>query len=846
MKGFLSLVLFSIICFPGQGQSIDTNVRFSTNQTHLTIWNGEEYQAIFVKGVNLGAAVPGTYPGQLAASRQEYSHWLAEMKDAGFNTIRLYTLHFPRFYEVLDSFNLANPNSPILLLQGVWLSEWIDGYNNDLEMLTQKFETEIEENVDALHGNRSIPFRYGKSYGDFSTDASEWVLGWVIGREVYGQEVLKTISENPSNTSFSGTYFNLPQGNPGEVWVVDKLEHLVNYEFTHYQVHRPVSYSNWPTTDPLEHPEEPSYWEDAIAIDLNNIDDSNAPGGFFASYHVYPYYPDFISDDSGYQQSYDAYGANSYLGYMVDLRNHYNQVPLLIAEFGIPSSWGVAHYASNGMNHGGFTELEQGQANLRLLQTIDSVNCAGGVMFAWIDEWFKSCWITSKLDYEYSKRIKWHNITNPEQNYGLKAFSKDPAFVDWGSFPNTDPVTYLKAGSDFDYFHVKLGLESPLNLPDTLWLGIDTYSDSLGESILPSGDTVQFRAEFALRITNYSAELYVTQAYDLFEIWHDYAGPEQLYHSIPTDGEPWRIVRWRNDNEHEMVQYIGSLNSNTTLQLPSSHDAVTIDNEYISIKIPYTLLHFSDPTNRVVIHDSRATSEIEDLESDGVAITVFHNGVKTESAFRYLWPKWSNTNGHFERFKDSYYFLQLMMPTINSKAIPFVDEFITHPDSAMVSGQNVLDNDKDYDGGKVEAVLRQPPSNGNVFLNLDGTFAYYPNPGFTGSDQFTYSIFDGYSLSAEATVHLEVPVARNPFLIPFETPLQVRVFPNPSSGNITLAGSKPFEEVYVLDLNGKVVEVIQKQTDILNHDLNHLPAGNYLVQIRSGSEIKVESIQIVD
>jgi hypothetical protein len=41
---------------------------------------------------------------------------------------------------------------------------------------------------------------------------------------------------------------------------------------------------------------------------------------------------------------------------------------LLIAEYGVPSSWGIAHYTSSGMNHGGFDELQQGEIDLRLLR----------------------------------------------------------------------------------------------------------------------------------------------------------------------------------------------------------------------------------------------------------------------------------------------------------------------------------------------------------------------------------------------------------------------------------------------------------------------------------------------
>ena len=35
----------------------------------FAIWNGKEYIPVFVKGINLGVSIPGTQPGNLAASR---------------------------------------------------------------------------------------------------------------------------------------------------------------------------------------------------------------------------------------------------------------------------------------------------------------------------------------------------------------------------------------------------------------------------------------------------------------------------------------------------------------------------------------------------------------------------------------------------------------------------------------------------------------------------------------------------------------------------------------------------------------------------------------------------------
>jgi hypothetical protein len=58
---------------------------------------------------------------------------------------------------------------------------------------------------------------------------------------------------------------------------------------------RPWTFTNWITLDPLDHPEEPLEQEDLVSVDATNLSATDAwPGGFFASYHAYPYHPEFM------------------------------------------------------------------------------------------------------------------------------------------------------------------------------------------------------------------------------------------------------------------------------------------------------------------------------------------------------------------------------------------------------------------------------------------------------------------------------------------------------------------------------------------------------------------------
>jgi len=91
------------------------------------------------------------------------------------------------------------------------------------------------------------------------------------------------------------------------------------------------------------------------------------------------------------------------------------------------------------------------------------------------------------------------------------------------------------------------------------------------------------------------------------------------------------------------------------------------------------------------------------------------------------------------------------VPTAND------DSYGVQPNAAInVVAAGVLANDVSGDGDALTAVLASGPSHGTLTLNDDGSFAYTPNTGFTGSDSFTYKAADDVSQSSSATVTLNV------------------------------------------------------------------------------------------
>jgi hypothetical protein len=838
LKNYAILLLF-ILSFQALSAQ-KTEVPFSTDSNYLTVWNGKKYIPIFIKGVNLGVAKPGSYPGELDVKPEQYRQWFEEIKDAGFNCIRLYTLHFPQFYNELLNYNTNHPQHPLFFFQGVWLNEEMEGYKNDLYQITDTFRAEIRENIDCVHGNKLIAQRYGKAYGNYTADVSKWNIGYIVGREVYPEEILTTDSIHAGNNYFSGTHFEINNASPSEVWFTENLDLLVEYEKSTYNTERPVSISSWPTLDPLHHAFEPNRTEDTATVDLSKINILDAPAGLFISYHAYPYYPDFVGAQPDYKLATDNFGSNSYLGYIRDLKNHYRKYPLLIAEYGVPSSWGIAHYTSSGMNHGGFDEQQQGEADLRLLRNISSSQLAGGIQFAWIDEWFKKTWITDPID--FGNRILWHNITAAEQNFGLKKFVKSDEWKIWKNFDAADDITTLSAKQNYDFFEIQLNLKDKMDLLGECWIAIDTYDAGLGESMMPNGQTIPSRSEFLLKITQYAATLYVTEAYDLFGLWHKILTPKQKLRSVATDGAPWNIVRWKNNSFYSDVQYIGELKLNKSFQPETSKDAVTIYDDKISIRLPWTLLQFVDPSQKEVFHVDSLNPELRTRESDGIAVSIFYKNKTYFSDTRFDWEKWNKVtdNDVEEKFKSSYWTLYENLTEFNTPAIAFPDNYELEGEESIFKideYNGVLKNDFDMDGWNISAVLTDAPANGFVEINVDGSFSYIPRKGFKGTDVFKYAIFDGTSLSQNTTVtlHVKKEGKQNPDNKKFFS-----LFPNPASDIVSIKSEINIVSVRIFNYSGKLMEEFLLNDKTGTFNISHYPAGLYIAMIDVDGQLFTE------
>jgi hypothetical protein len=404
---------------------------FRAANDYLEIYNGK-WSRFFIKSINLGLGLPGYYPGEYPVKMGTYKKWFDQISALGINAIRIYTVHPPAFYEALHYHNESGKK--LYLLQGIW--SVLPPKNNfyDRQYISDVHKN-IKNAVDVIYGNAHLPKRPGYADGIYNYDVSPYTAGFIFGRE-WESCAVKGFNEleGKRRNDFKGNFLNINNGTPFEIWITETCDMLQSYEFEKYNTSHPLSVVNWPTLDPLKHFSESDYIEDLqrqglIRRDINrscltcsenedmeSLDvtkiSENRGKQFFATYHVYPYYPDFMNNDYHREE-------NTYLAYLKALKSYHGSQPVVIGEFGVPSSREVSHWHRDGWHHGGHNEHKQGEINGLLMKAIYDSGMGGGIVFNWYDEWFKKNWLFQPYEVPAERNNLWFNLQDPEQNYGL-------------------------------------------------------------------------------------------------------------------------------------------------------------------------------------------------------------------------------------------------------------------------------------------------------------------------------------------------------------------------------------------------------------------------------------------
>lgn len=669
----------------------------------LYINEGDGFEIYDIRGVNLGLGKPGYYATEYSITKEEYLSWFRQIKDLGANTIRTYTLAHPDFYEAFYEFNAGNPD-PLYLIHGVWVDDYLINatYSALDEEFSKPFLDACKDTVDVIHGRHKTT-AFGNMLPDrYKYDISPWVYGYILGIEWESTLVHYTDEYKLQLPQHNGTYFYTEDAGNFEIFLAQAGEAVAQYETGKYGTQRVIAFSNWATTDPLTYPENiTEYFEKSGSVDTERIKCTDAFNpGQFASYHVYPYYPDYCA----YMETP---AQNTYRQYLRLLNSHHS-MPVVISEFGVSTSRGVASIEDSlGRNQGFMSEQQQGEALISMYEDIKAAGSAGAIVFTWQDEWFKRSWNTmSGIDLEATPY--WSDYQTNEQCFGLLSFDPgeeesicyvDGSRQDWS---DRDLIgaeggyrLSVKYDEKFLYFLVESETDDILASP--LYLPIDTTPKSGSTICYTPFLRMSEAADFIIALDGKEdSRVLVHTRYDpITALYYNRITPETIFsQEFPDTNDPHfsPIYMLVEQERFFAAQSIETIGSDSDIPIPFSeftdanplHYSVLSLHEtgkltygnanpaaeefnsladfcagdgFVEIKLPWQLLNFADPSSMKIHDDYYEHFGVEYLRIDTMRV-----GAGSGRHQMYMYPvtleKLGKSPSYHERLKASYYILQ--------------------------------------------------------------------------------------------------------------------------------------------------------------------------------------------
>lgn len=666
----------------------------------IQIDRGNGWEDFEIRGVDMGAGIPGHFATDYAIDKETYLRWFQQIKDMGANTIRIYILLGSDFYNAFYEFNKNNPD-PLYLIHGVWIDDYAQNSHMDAfdSVYESRFIADCKTVVDVIHGHCWIELGRLSGTGSYTKDISEWVVGYILGVEWEAPTVEYTNRKYEGMGTYEGEYISTSsEASAFENMLAHVGDEMVKYESSRYKEQRLLAFSNWPTTDPFEYPYAiQAFFEKYSSIDVEHlIFHETVISGTFASYHVYPYYPDFMQFmPEGRTQTDSTGDINTYYAYLKKLVDHHS-IPVVVSEFGVSSARGMAQIDANtNRNQGFMSEEDQGRAIARCYDDIMAAGCAGSCIFTWQDEWFKRTWNTM-ANIDLLKTPYWSDYQTNEQYFGLVSFDpgedRSICYVDGDDeeWDESDVVgandayqLSMKYDEKFIYFLVR---GNAVNEKSLLYLPIDTTQKTGAMACSDFGVEFDRAADFLVVIDGKdNGRVLVQERYEVLRAMQLRATTgEDPYVDIPEkDSVAFKEIKLvlqtltdpslisgaidnssKNivDNYRYQVYETGKLTYGDANPQHESFNSLAdfcFGDDFVEIKLPWQLLNFSNPS-QMQIHDDY----YENYGVENMAIDRMYVGVGSGDAVIPLYEKnlegWGSSVSYHERLKDSYYVIQDM------------------------------------------------------------------------------------------------------------------------------------------------------------------------------------------
>ena len=292
---------------------------------------------------------------------------------------------------------------------------------------------------------------------------------------------------------------------------------------------------------------------------------------------------------------------------------------------------GVGASSANGFaERGGVTEKEQAQRTIALLTSADDAGALAAVAADLNDDWTAVSDELYPFTVPLDNNCLWHNTADPAQTTGFISYDVSTPEKSGINLADDDRVQMMSLSSNEGYFYISAQLLTEIDYStEQLFIGLDTYQRNDGEYYYSKDytPTALSGMEYVIRFDGkQEASLYVTSSYarskDGYATKESYSG------------------------DYTLVSKLGygsfSSGDNQFYQTGST----------IHIRLPWSWLNVTDPSQRVVINNSGELSgQAKTVSTDGAIVSVLIADKGTGDQL-YLFPE-TKQEASYKTFKWS-------------------------------------------------------------------------------------------------------------------------------------------------------------------------------------------------
>ncbi len=647
---------------------------------------------ITVKGVNIDNFIPSHNPSDYAIDKKTWLRWFEEIASMGANTIRITNIYNPTFYNAFYEYN-SKAEKPLYLIQGITVSDYVNNNSNDA--YDGEFYQKLREYglcvVDVIYGNRNIMDNNVHGSGVYRKDISKWVLGYLVGNEWNSDTIAYTNNKDEEKGgAYRGTYLSTTENaNAFEVMLCKIMDAMVSYESHKYHKQRLISFANSPSSDPFIYEEGYDLlYNKYVDIDIEDIKQRHYKG-LYVAYSIYELGNNYeielsertknklhniteIGDKEGYLHGY------------LEILTKYHSYPVIVTAFECSTTRGVLKGTEP------YTEQEQGQILVENYNNIIASGAKGAFIESWQDSWVKQS-SNTLYGINTTHAENWHDMQTVSQNKGILAFEPlnayqtvylDGEFEDFDKAVQVGTFNNMTVKYSYDANYMYFAIQGNKDFATTpTYIAFDITPNS-GAFKYTSNDNTQFKfergADFVLQIDGKeNTKLYVQERYDGFiENYTDTLTKTDAFANPPLkNSEIFNVIgmlqqiQRADDSTYENMSiddYLEVLkvrrydtgNFTYGISNPSSEEFNSLADfcfgtNGVEVRIPWTLLNFSDPSQCFVHKDYYECYGREDMKISEFYIGVGDvNNTNIDFAPIKLTP-W-NTVEVEERLKSSY------------------------------------------------------------------------------------------------------------------------------------------------------------------------------------------------